>query len=73
MEPRHRKGSRAPLPAVTGTGNFLGTGVLGVAFSSDGKLLASADADSTVRLWNPATGQAVFPRSRLIPPAPGPE
>ena len=31
----------------------------GVAFSPDGKLLAAADSDGTVRLWNPITGQAV--------------
>jgi WD40 repeat protein len=33
--------------------------VEGVAFSPNGKLLASADADGTVRLWNLANGQAV--------------
>jgi WD40 repeat protein len=33
------------------------TGVLGVAFSPNGELLASADNDGTVRMWNPVTGQ----------------
>jgi WD40 repeat protein len=31
----------------------------GVAIRPDGKLLASADDDGTVRLWNPLTGQPV--------------
>ena len=43
------------------------TDVNGVAFSPDGKLLATADSDGTVRLWNPATGQAISAALRVDP------
>ena len=40
-------------------GDPAGDGVLQVAFSPDGKLLAAAYGDGYVRLWNPVTGQPV--------------
>ena len=62
----------APLPAETSQAGFgarastilhadtcPGCYASGVAFSPNGKLLASAGADSFVRLWNPATGHLV--------------
>jgi len=43
-----------PVGAPVPTGPVLGAGA--VAFSPNGKLLASACGDGTVRLWNPVTG-----------------
>ena len=55
-----------PLPVeprqVSGVRNLSSEpDVTGVAFSPNSTRLATADADGTVRLWNPATGQAIGP------------
>jgi hypothetical protein len=42
-------GQRSPL--------LVGSSANGVAFSPDGRLLASADADGTIQWWTPGTGQ----------------
>jgi hypothetical protein len=62
--PADRAGARAPQPpptlvlpsrlARTLTGHT--DGVCGVAFSPDGRLLATASFDGTARVWDPATG-----------------
>ena len=38
-----------------------------LAFSPDGKILASRDIDQTIRLWNPATGEQL---RTFVPPEP---
>src|SRR3984885_10429537 len=47
--------------SLEGTGRGGGPSLNGVAFSPDGKLLAAVDTAGYVRLWDPATRQAVGP------------
>jgi RNA polymerase sigma factor (sigma-70 family) len=49
----------APLHASSKAQGFRAGGVRGVTFSADGKVLASAHQDGTVRLWESATGKAL--------------
>jgi predicted Zn finger-like uncharacterized protein len=52
---RWEVGTRKELPSLTGhRGN-----VWRVCYSHDGKILASGGSDTTVKLWNPATGQVL--------------
>ena len=58
-----RCGCGTRLPAahrqLFGCSHRLWRRVTAMAFSPDGKLLATADGDGTVRLWNPRTGQPI--------------
>jgi sugar lactone lactonase YvrE len=56
-------------PATGRAVRTIQAGVLGVAFSPDGKLLASADNDGTVQVWDPATGRAARTIRAVTSPA----
>lgn len=47
--------TQTPLKTLTGHKNW----VLAVAWSPDGKLIATGSMDNTVRVWDPKTGQQV--------------
>ncbi len=59
------------------TGETAYNGVVGVAFSPDGSLLATASDDLTAKIWDPLTGQELFtlkghrPAPASLPPFDG--
>ena len=57
VESGHRAAHRHP--SARAAAPEYGGSVNALTFSPDGKLLATADSDGTVRLWNPATRQPV--------------
>ncbi|MFI5956280.1 toll/interleukin-1 receptor domain-containing protein [Cryptosporangium sp. NPDC051539] len=56
-----RTASAAAVTPVAGTSLAHGGPVRAVAFSPDGRLLATGCADGLVRLWDPATGRPAHP------------
>jgi WD40 repeat protein len=51
------------LPGHTGSGNAFYGGVTAIAFSSDGRMLASGGADNTIKLWDVTTGRELHKMS----------